>query len=327
MTAVMLLMMSVVAGVVSAATPVLLPTDEAAETWVNALTMAGLRIGPPGDGPWVIIANTPATWVLVVRGRDGTVRRSELAPPTTPQQREELAFVAASLVRAATPVVVQPAAPVDPTPPKPKPKPKPDPAPVAPEVTPDPEPVVVLPPEPAPSQWSIAGGLMGGVQRGGGADASAALGLAVETRRQDGVLVGIGITTVPSATAAGLPNNNRVRRGDIDIYAGLQHRTGLRMSAGAGASWRRFYSDDSANVDAWFPTLRTAAGWALRMSEHSEAVPQLWLSADLRELQTANGSPPYNRAPTWSLGLGLRVAGIMPARTPKGPSTAAQGRS
>lgn len=151
--------MLVVLGLVDpayGAVPVRLPAGERAEAWVDALALADLALGAPGAGPWVDFVAAPDHWVLRVADATGRRREVQVPPPRTPADREDLAWLAASLSapvrvheagRAAPSVPVAPEA--RPTPPRPAQRvstPRPAPPPVAAALPPAGSPPLVAPP-------------------------------------------------------------------------------------------------------------------------------------------------------------------------------------
>lgn len=79
--------------------PVRLPAHERAADWQEALTIAGLTVGVPGDGAWVDVSVGPTSWTVRVRDLDGVVHVTPVAPPVSEQDREDLAMLAASLLQ------------------------------------------------------------------------------------------------------------------------------------------------------------------------------------------------------------------------------------
>jgi hypothetical protein len=81
-----------------AATPVSLPPGENPANWAEALELAKLAAGPPGNGAWVQIENHGDTWLLRVRDGNGKIEETAVPPPTTQQEREDLLWLARSLL-------------------------------------------------------------------------------------------------------------------------------------------------------------------------------------------------------------------------------------
>lgn len=148
----MLLVASLVAVLVE------LPETESMRDWRPALEGAGLEPDQPGaQGEGVVISAGPDNWTVAVRDTSGVVHRVTVAPPTSPGDREDIAWLAASLRRPMTtggakaippPAAVEPV--VQPAVVRPPPRPQPEPEPVeVVEVVLVPEPAVG-PPEPQP---------------------------------------------------------------------------------------------------------------------------------------------------------------------------------
>jgi hypothetical protein len=157
-------------------TPVELPSSEDPADWEAALEMAGLTAGPPASGPWVRLRLADAGWLLQVRDRDGALHEVQVDAPTSSEQREDLLWLAVSLLhpsktapppepkpevrRSPPPITLdrdpepEPEPVPEPlTPPPPPPPPEPEPEPVAEVVEPEPEPepvAEVVEPEPEP---------------------------------------------------------------------------------------------------------------------------------------------------------------------------------
>jgi hypothetical protein len=120
-----------------AAVPVQLPPDESAGDWAEPLALAGLAPGSSGTGPAVVVVAVGEDWQLRVRDRGGVAHVVTVPRPHTAAAREDIAWLASSLVDA----VEVPSAP------DPAPAPAPVPAPRASQ----PERIVAAPPRPAPS--------------------------------------------------------------------------------------------------------------------------------------------------------------------------------
>ncbi len=124
-----------------------LPAGEPVELWRAPLSLAGLS---PGDGrPGVEILAQGDRWLILAWDDAGVARAAEVARPSTPRAREDLAMLAASLLRqvSAPPVTAQ-SLPVASLPPPPPPPPRPEPSRAPPAVVrADPAPVA----EPAPA--------------------------------------------------------------------------------------------------------------------------------------------------------------------------------
>ena len=78
--------------------PVVLPPGESTEAWRRPLALAGLRAGEAEGTRWIELASDDGHWVLRLHDRSVT---SEVAVkvPRTQQDREDIAWVAQSLMR------------------------------------------------------------------------------------------------------------------------------------------------------------------------------------------------------------------------------------
>lgn len=181
-----------------ASVPVELPPGEATDSWEEPLMLAGLALGAPGEGPYVVARPVGDGWQLQVRDRAGGLREVSVARPGDAAAREELAFLAASMLQ---PAVLTSMAPVEPAAPSPEPvqKPRPRPAPAQPD--PEPEVEVVAAVEAAPatatvtplqddSAWLVV-------------SAGTGLRISTATRPGAGVAVGVGVGATTSSRLSG----------------------------------------------------------------------------------------------------------------------------
>jgi len=128
--------------------PVRLPSGEDPEAWSSVLELVGLEAATsePTQGTWVSVTVVGSGWQLRAADSDGDVRQASVSAPTTSADREAVAQLAASLVRALEAPALPPLPPL-PTLPEP-------PAVVVPH-TPAPRsvaaPTVPAPSEPAPA--------------------------------------------------------------------------------------------------------------------------------------------------------------------------------
>ena len=100
-------------ALVQAAVPLALPEGEDPAAWRSAAELAGLELGPAGEGPWARLEPGGSGWVLVVEDRSGALRRVEVEAAATGAEREELALLASSLLTP-LPVGTPPARPPTP---------------------------------------------------------------------------------------------------------------------------------------------------------------------------------------------------------------------
>jgi len=78
--------------------PLEIPEAEEAESWVNAAALAGLELGHADGGPSVSLEVRAGAWLMIVRDTQGITREVAVSPPGDHAAREELLFLAASLL-------------------------------------------------------------------------------------------------------------------------------------------------------------------------------------------------------------------------------------
>lgn len=136
------------------AAPVSLPESADPDAWRDVLQLVGLSIADDAGEEGVHIHPHEGRWDLVVRWNGGE-RRATVEVPTSLAQREDVAQLAASLVRALDAPTLPGLPELPAVPPLPTPRPVPEPRvvpvqpPPAPEPVPAPQPEAVSPPEPA----------------------------------------------------------------------------------------------------------------------------------------------------------------------------------
>ena len=126
------------------ATTVQLPADEDPALWEGPLAVAGLEAGPTrGQAEWVALITGGASWTLQVQDRSGRLHQLAVDRPTTATEREDLLWLALSLLH---PAAGGDAWEETPTPPPPGPSMRPvvvvrdEPEPSRPVASPDPPP-------------------------------------------------------------------------------------------------------------------------------------------------------------------------------------------
>jgi hypothetical protein len=294
-----------------AGVPIRLPAQERVADWQEALTIAGLSPGTPGDGAWVDVTVGATVWTLRVRDLAGVLHDATVAPPRTEQEREDVALLAASLLQpVAVPVRVA-AAPPPPVKPTPRPPPPPAPAwpPAAevPVVVAAPEPVVVAPPPapPAPEAaappafegrvglagevrpWSVPTALVWGeVQLVGSSPIRPAIG---------------GSLTAP----AGIPlitDDVHYWSGEVWVGAWYAADAPVRFDLGVtlGAAARTFLKDDLAMGVAWIPVFSTRVEAPLRVAPWLVVEPGVHLLVDTREVDLQSDEDGTFRFGDWS---------------------------
>jgi len=287
-----LLLLALTLGRAAAGVPVRLPATERAVEWAEPLALAGLGLGAPGEGPWVELVAGGAQWTLRVRDRAGTLHEAVVPAPRTPQQREDLAFLAASLLE---PMAARPAP--KPPPPVEKPRPKvvvePPPPPVVVPVVepPPPAPVVVAAPPPPPPPPPPA--------------PSGRFGLAAELRPYTSptVLAWTELQVVgPSplrpafgaafTLPAGLPAvGDDVRFWAAEGWVGAWYAADspVRFDFGfsAGVAARVFYQGEAVKGIAWVPVVTTRVEAPVRVSPWLLLEPGVHLVVDTVEVDVA----------------------------------------
>lgn len=115
----MLVLVVLSALAIAAEKPVLvLPTGEPTAAWSAAATLAGFTVGQATEGARVELIHGPSGWSLIARNGAGDENHVAIAAPSTPQAREDAAWLASSLLTAlphapaaATPTAQRPPGP------------------------------------------------------------------------------------------------------------------------------------------------------------------------------------------------------------------------
>ena len=95
----MLLLIVLVAPALAAEKPVLvLPADEPPAAWSAAATLAGFTVGQATEGARVELIHGPSGWSLIARNGAADEIHVAIAAPSTPQAREDAAWLASSLL-------------------------------------------------------------------------------------------------------------------------------------------------------------------------------------------------------------------------------------
>ena len=203
-----------------AAVPLEIPAGEDPLLWQEPAALAGLELGPAGEGPWVRIEGG-ASWTLVVEDRSGALRRLDVEPADEASEREELVFLASSLL---TPL------------PRVEPAPAPRPTP-APEPEPEVEPLPVPTSEPAP-QLEPPPGLDASLRLAAGAGWGPGLGLepvfSLGPRvGRKALVLGVDVELAPYLALPELGLTRHALAGQL--RAGLRHQGPWDLAATAGA--------------------------------------------------------------------------------------------
>ncbi len=327
----MIALLLALVGAAAAAVPVQLPPGESAAAWAEPLAMAGLVVGSASGGANVQIRSAASGWVLVVRSADGRVHEVPVSPATTDAAREDIGWLASSLldgvsvpsgpapvappppaaasapsrtVRPSAPVVVAPApAPVQP-PSAVVPEPAPEPAPVPPAVS------VTIEPLPAPGETqrvrlSIGAGSALALRPGTGPTADFAIDTGVLPRVP--VYLGFAVSGTPPAPLTQLVGDQTLSNVDLSFIIGYHPDAPVapRADLGVGVAWRQFKEADAIVAIVPFPTLSVRGGVAFRVADWASVEPGVRLGADLRGADLAmDGGKPVALSP-WSFGLGV----------------------
>ena len=107
-----------------------LPSGEPPSAWTTPARLAGFSLAPPAQAADVLCVADPQGWMIRVEGLDGSVRTERVAAPSDSRAREDLAWLASSLLsevearaggaRPALPASLGVPPPTAPAPPKPR---------------------------------------------------------------------------------------------------------------------------------------------------------------------------------------------------------------
>jgi len=293
----------------AAGVPVVLPRGELEEDWVEPLALAGLEPGPPRDGPWIIVAETDGRWWMVVRSAQGAVVRTEVDPPTSPAAREELAFLAASLLRTVAPavaasvpeedvgeVIVAPPVRMDPPPPQPV-VPEPAPAPVVAD-----GPVAPGPQAPDNLGWTVHVGGVGGL----GTEPTVAAGASVAAWTPLGLNVGLNVDhATESPLRVDEPGSFDLSRWELGGFVGGPGPQASWWAVGVSASWRILQTPVDGSMRSVIPQARTQFVLPLQVVR-GPTLALLGLGGlDLRATEVWLDMDGLTRLPGWTAGLAV----------------------
>jgi len=299
----------------SAPVPVVLPQGERPEDWVEPLALAGLEPGPPGDGPWIIVAVGEGRWWMVVRPPTGDVVRTEVRPPTSAADREELAFLGASLLRTVAPT--PPAPPEEPPsaptveakvyrapapPPSPPAEPTAEPSPPAPHIS------------PTPAHAELAWSVHVGAARGLGVESTVVAGASAAAWSRTGPGLGLHIDLAPAADLLGdAPEEARLSRWDVGVFAGAPGPAHSWWGVGVTASRRTLESDSVEAVHTVIPRARAQLVVPLQRTPGPAIGLLVPAGIDLRATEVRTQTPEAQRLPPWSAGLALTLTHTAPS--------------
>lgn len=306
----------------AAAVPVRLPAQERVADWQEALTIAGLAVGVPGEGPWVEVTVGATSWTVRVRDLDGVVHVTPVAPPRTEQDREDLAMLAASLLQpVAIPAPVKVAVKVVPPPPRPAPRVTTPPVSV-PEPVPVPVPVeVVAPaPEPVPATFQARVGVAAELRPW-----SAPTGLVwAELQRvgESPLRPALGASLAAPADLPQITGDVRYWSGEVWVGAWYAAPEPLRFDFGVtfGVAARSFSKDGEPVGVAWIPVLSTRLEVPILVAPGLLVEPGVHMQLDARQVHLeSEQNETTNRFGDWSARAGVAFRPL-PRAGSKNPS-------
>ncbi len=331
MTTLLLLLVATARGAV----PVQLPPGESPAAWSEALALAGLIVGGPSAGANVAIRDAGSTWLLSVRDAHGQTHEVSVSPARSAAAREDIGWLAASLlesvsVPSGSPPAAPPAAPPTAPPVKPPPAvvrtPKPPPVaapavaevpePPPPALEPAPEPVAppatatlepVTPPEARPPPLRLSVGVASSLSLRPGASPTPAFSLDIGVLPQIPVYVGVGVAGAPAAALTRIVGDQTLSTVDVEVLVGFHPDppVPVRLDLVAGVAWREFREADNIVAIVPFPTLEARAGFAFHLTDWAAVEPGVRLAADLRGADlTLDGGERVALSP-WTVGVGV----------------------
>ena len=301
------MLMGLLMAVAFAAVPVTLPRGQNPSDWREPLMLAELELGEPGEGPWVMLASAESgPWWLVVRRADGSVERVSVQEPRTATDREDLAFLAASLLQPVAPVRVAPppapevvvSPPVSPPPRRPAaPPPPPPPPPVS-----EPAPA----PAPAPPDAQVSVELIPATQFDGSVGLVPGLGAGVELLLGEKWVLGGWVQRPRTADLMLVGGEQPLTRTDVGLSLGVAPASDLRLTVGPVLSQRRVEVDGGPTSEGTLLMLRSDIRYVWALPSRMAVVPSAWISTDLRStLLVSDGE---ERPGSSRLGGGLALA-------------------
>ncbi len=300
------MLMGLFMAVAFAAVPVTLPRGQSLSDWREPLMLAELEPGEPGEGAWVMLASAESgPWWLVVHRADGSVERVSVQEPCTATDREEIAFLAASLLQPLAPVRVAP-------PPVPEvvvpPRVSPPRRPVAPPPPPPPppEPMPAPAPAPAPPAAQVSVELIPATQFDGAVGLIPALGAGVELLMAEEWVVGGWVQRPRTADLMLVGGEQPLTRTDVGLSLGVAPASDLRLTAGPVLSQRRVEVDGGPTSEGTLLMLRSDLRYVWALPSRMAVVPSAWISTDLGStLLVSDGD---ERPGSSRLGGGLALA-------------------
>ncbi len=330
-----------------AAAPVVieLPPREPLEEWAESLALAGLVAGVRGSGAYVEVLDQGTVWLIRVHDGAGHTREAAVREPVRAAEREDVAILAASLMRTissggapaprppveapppivpppvvAPPVVVSRPPPVvivepvvapviaPPLPPPPVVAPPPPPPPRSPVAFPP----TFAPPEalpaPKPPAWAVEGGLGVGVNlRGDTVPAPSVAGQLVVTDGALRVLARVGGTFPARLTAFEARPDLSGVGGSAGLWWAPPTTAGLDFGVELGCT-ALLPGDGLGNLLAdavAIPTLSAGIGWRARLGPLNTIEPQARFSWTSRTVNLRSDRNGDTVLSPWSVELGL----------------------
>ena len=285
--------LALASGTGRAATPLTLPPTEAEDDWAATVALVGFELAPPGEGPWVVLIAAVPEWQLLVQDSAGEVHRVSSAPPRTEVEREELLFLASSLLHADEPVK-----PVKPVVEEPRPavasrpvRPPPVVAevaepvvaePVVPEPEPEPQPEAA---PPSPPATALGAGAF--VLQGRGASLRPGLALRLVQDGPGALVLGLELRGVPGAALADQPEGRRVSAAGGGVHLGLRLAEVLRPTLwlGPGVELQSFRDAGGSRGRPLVGTAELRASLEVPLGSSLLLSPGLGAALDLRRVE------------------------------------------
>lgn len=310
-----------------AAVPFQLPAGEVVADWAAPMALAGFAPGPAGAAPSVILEPDGGAWRLVVVDVDGGHHTTRVVPPRSSREREDLVWVAQSLINPMVPAFRTPrASPPPPRRPRPSPVEVPEVIPDAPippvaEVIVEPEPVPVPVPVPAPvpptvepvpeppPRLHLRAAASGGVRVREGVDPTPIVTLAAG-------VAGTGwdarielVEVLPAGLDTGGLAEGEVagERGLIEVRVGPDWSVAPGAALGFGLAHHRFQQADTPVADAWVPVLAATAALQVRADDHLAIELTTRATWDTRALNLQVDGVPIGGWSPWAIEPGLAL--------------------
>lgn len=317
-----------------AATPLTLPPTEATEDWAAAVALVGFELAPPGDGPWVVLIAAVPEWQLLVQDSAGAVHRVSSPPPRSEVEREELLFLATSLLHADAPlgdevgaaadeetsaVVVARAEPA----PRPASPAAPEPPLAAEPLAPAPAPLPEAGP-PAPSGSSLGLGAL--ARQGAGAGPRPGLLLRLVLEGPGGVALGLDARALSAAALRDQPEERTVAAVGAGAHLGLRLAESLRPTLwlGPALELRSFREGGEARGRPWVGLAEAWGSLDLPVAGGVIITPALGAGLALRPVEILDEGGRSRLSP---LTVGLSLTAAWSPRDPGGLMGAWRGRS